>query len=117
MGTILTYVTLPTTKGDIYMKELINRVLGHGSKDINPRPKYKDGTPAHTISINHVFHTYDISKGESPFITLRPIAIKSAIGELLWIYHILQQQLFQVQRSVLQQLVHWLLCHPLSRYI
>ena len=63
-----------------------NRVLDHGSKDINPRPKYKDGTPAHTISVNHVFHTYDISKGESPFITLRPIAIKSAIGELLWIY-------------------------------
>ena len=86
MGTNLTYVTLPITKGDIYMKELINRVLDHGSKDINPRPKYKDGTPAHTISVNHVFHTYDISKGESPFITLRPIAIKSAIGELLWIY-------------------------------
>ena len=86
MGTILTYVTLPTTKGDIYMKELINRILDHGSKDINPRPKYKDGTPAHPISVNHVFHTYDISKGESPFITLRPIAIKSAIGELLWIY-------------------------------
>lgn len=86
MGTIPTYATLPITKGDIYMKELINRVLGHGSKDIDPRPKYKDGTPAHTISVNHVFHTYDISKGESPFITLRPIAIKSAIGELLWIY-------------------------------
>lgn len=86
MGTIPTCDTLPITKGDIYMKELINRVLDHGSKDINPRPKYKDGTPAHTISINHVFHTYDISKGESPFITLRPIAIKSAIGELLWIY-------------------------------
>ena len=86
MGTIPTYATLPITKGDIYMKELINRVLDHGSKDINPRPKYKDGTPAHTISINHIFHTYDISKGESPFITLRPIAIKSAIGELLWIY-------------------------------
>ena len=86
MGTIPACATLPITKGDIYMKELINRVLDHGSKDINPRPKYKDGTPAHTISINHVFHTYDISKGESPFITLRPIAIKSAIGELLWIY-------------------------------
>ena len=86
MGIIPTCATLPITKGDIYMKELINKVLGHGSKDINPRPKYKDGTPAHTISVNHVFHTYDIFKGESPFITLRPIAIKSAIGELLWIY-------------------------------
>lgn len=30
--------------------------------------------------------TYDLAKGETPLITLRPIAIKSAIGELLWIY-------------------------------
>ena len=33
--------------------------------------------------------TYDLTKKESPLITLRPIAIKSSIGELLWIY---QQQ-------------------------
>lgn len=30
--------------------------------------------------------TYDLTKGETPLITLRPIAIKSSIGELLWIY-------------------------------
>lgn len=30
--------------------------------------------------------TYDLNKGETPLITLRPIAIKSSIGELLWIY-------------------------------
>ena len=30
--------------------------------------------------------TYDLTKGESPLITLRPIAVKSSIGELLWIY-------------------------------
>ena len=54
--------------------------------DINPRPRYADGTPAHTLSINHVMQSYDLSKGELPLITLRPIAIKSSIGELLWIY-------------------------------
>ena len=54
--------------------------------DINPRPRYKDGTPAHTLSVNHGMCTYDLNKGESPLITLRPIAVKSAIGELLWIY-------------------------------
>ena len=74
------------TKGDIYTKETLGLILDEGCKDINPRPKYSDGTPAHTISVNHVFHTYDLSKGESPIITLRPIAIKSAIGEMLWIY-------------------------------
>ncbi len=74
------------TKGDIYTKELINRILEEGCLDQNPRPKYSDGTPAHTLSVNHGMMTYDLTKGESPLITLRPIAIKSAIGELLWIY-------------------------------
>lgn len=74
------------TKGDIYFKEIVERILNEGSLDVNPRPHYADGTPAHTLSVNHVTCTYDLAKGESPFITLRPIAIKSAIGELLWIY-------------------------------
>lgn len=74
------------TKGDIYTKEIITRILEEGCLDINPRPKYKDGTPAHTLSVNHGMCTYDLTKGESPLITLRPIAIKSSIGELLWIY-------------------------------
>ena len=74
------------TKGDIYFREIVERILDEGSMDVNPRPRYSDGTPAHTLSINHVMCTYDLTKGESPFITLRPIAIKSAIGELLWIY-------------------------------
>jgi thymidylate synthase len=76
------------TKGDFYTYDMIDNIIENhdGSLDINPRPKYKDGTPAHTFSINHVFHTYNIAKGDSPFVTLRPIAIKSAIGEILWIY-------------------------------
>ena len=44
-------------------------------------------TPAHTLSINRgVECSYDLSKGESPMITLRPIAIRSSIAEILWIY-------------------------------
>ena len=74
------------TKGDLYFREIVERILGEGSLDVNPRPHYADGTPAHTLSVNHVTCTYDLAAGESPFITLRPIAIKSAIGELLWIY-------------------------------
>lgn len=74
------------TKGDKYTKEIIERILNEGCLDINPRPKYSDGTPAHTLSVNHGMTTYDLTKGESPLITLRPIAVKSSIGELLWIY-------------------------------
>lgn len=43
-------------------------------------------TPAHTLSINHKMLSYDLSKEEFPIITLRPIAIKNSIAELLWIY-------------------------------
>ena len=74
------------TKGDIYTKEIIQTILSEGCLDQNPRPKYSDGTPAHTISVNHGICTYDLSKGEFPIITLRPIAVKKAIGEILWIY-------------------------------
>ena len=74
------------TKGDIYTKEILQRILDEGCLDKDPRPVYSDGTPAHTLSVNHGMCTYDITKGESPLITLRPIATKSAIGELLWIY-------------------------------
>lgn len=74
------------TKGDQYTKEIIERILNEGCLDKNPRPKYSDGTPAHTLSVNHGMCTYDLTKSEIPLITLRPIAVKSAIGELLWIY-------------------------------
>lgn len=74
------------TKGDMYTKEILQRILDEGCMDINPRPHYEDGAPAHTLSVNHGICTYDLTKGESPLITLRPIATKSSIGELLWIY-------------------------------
>ena len=71
---------------DAMAKELFQKILDEGCLDINPRPHYEDGTPAHTLSFNHAMQSYDVSKGEFPIITLRPIAVKSAIGELLWIY-------------------------------
>lgn len=74
------------TKADKYMVEMIHRIQDHGYKDINPRPKYADGTPAHTISVNHTFRTYDLSKGEFPICTFRPIAWKTGIKEIFTIY-------------------------------
>ena len=74
------------TKADKYMIEAIDDILTNGYKDVNPRPKYADGTPAHTISINHVFRTYDLSKGEFPICTLRPMAWKTGIKEIFTIY-------------------------------
>ena len=60
--------------------------MSEGSWDDNPRPKYSDGTPAHSKFITGVFEEYDISKGEFPIPTLRNTAIKTGIKEILWIY-------------------------------
>lgn len=74
------------TKADRYLGHEICDILSEGYKDVNPRPKYADGTPAHTISINQVMRKYDLSKGEFPICTLRPMAWKTAIREIFAIY-------------------------------
>lgn len=74
------------TKADSYIVNDILNILENGYVDVNPRPKYKDGTPAHTISVNHVMRKYDLSKGEFPICTLRPMAWKTGIKEIFTIY-------------------------------
>lgn len=74
------------TKADKYMYHMIVEIMRYGYKDINPRPKYADGTPAHTISVNHTFRKYDLSNGEFPICTLRPQAWKTGIKEIFTIY-------------------------------
>lgn len=114
------------TKGDMYTKIIMDKILEEGCLDENPRPHYEDfyenakydekkkvitletgekikvgkkdqvfakengvelWVPAHTISVNNGIEcTYDLSKGESPMTTLRPIATKASIAEILWIY-------------------------------
>ena len=57
------------TTADIYMAHTIRDILVNGYKDENPRPKYADGTPAYTYSINHQFRSYDLSNGNFPICT------------------------------------------------
>lgn len=73
-------------KADKYYIHNISKIMSEGSWDENPRPKYSDGTPAHSRFITQVFEEYDISKGEFPITTLRNTAIKTGIKEILWIY-------------------------------
>lgn len=74
------------TKADTYMQSDIRNILENGYWDVNPRPHYKDGAPAHTISVNHVTRKYDLSGGEFPICTLRPMAWKTGIREIFTIY-------------------------------
>ena len=74
------------SKADKYYIQNIQKIMSEGSWDENPRPKYSDGTSAHSRFITQVFEEYDISKGEFPITTLRNTAIKTGIKEILWIY-------------------------------
>lgn len=49
------------------------------------RPRWDDGTEACTIKKFGVVNRYDLSK-EFPLITIRPISLKLAVDELLWIW-------------------------------
>lgn len=77
-------------KADYYFKQAMQEVLDNGQWDENPRPYWleEDGskTPAHSKFITHVLNTYDLDKGEYPFLTLRPMPWKTGIKELLWIF-------------------------------
>lgn len=73
-------------KADKYYIQNLSKIISEGSWDENPRPKYSDGTPAHSRFITQVFEEYDILKGEFPITTLRNTAIKTGIKEILWIY-------------------------------
>lgn len=65
------------SKADEYLKNDIEDILNNGYMDVDPRPKYEDGTPAHTLSVNHKVRRYDLSKGEFPLTTLRRQAVKN----------------------------------------
>ena len=58
---------------------------GTDTKNQEVRPKWEDGTPAYTIKKFGVVNEYDLRK-EFPALTLRRIALKSAMDEILWIY-------------------------------
>lgn len=53
--------------------------------DCQVRPKWDDGTPAHTVKKFGIINRYDLSE-EFPILTLRRTFLKSAVDELLWIW-------------------------------
>ena len=53
--------------------------------DREVRPRWEDGTPAHTVKKFGVVNRYDLSQ-EFPILTIRRTYWKSAIDELLWIW-------------------------------
>lgn len=58
---------------------------GYSDEGMDVRPRWEDGTPAHTKKIFGVVNRYDLSE-EFPILTLRPTPLKLATDEMLWIW-------------------------------
>jgi len=67
--------------------ENCTQILQNGISDKGQavRPRWDDGTPAYTKRIFGLINRYDLSK-EFPALTLRRLAFKSCIDEILWIW-------------------------------
>ncbi len=53
--------------------------------DLDVRPRWDDGTPAHTVKKFGIVNRYNLAE-EFPILTIRRTFWKSAIDELLWIW-------------------------------
>lgn len=67
--------------------ENMTDILSNGYRDdeLEVRPKWEDGTPAHTIKKFGVVNRYDLRK-EFPILTLRKTNFRAAVDEILWIW-------------------------------
>ncbi len=67
--------------------ETCKDILENGTPvhDERVRPHWEDGSPAYTIKKFGVVNRYDLGK-EFPLLTIRPIAFKKAVDEILWIW-------------------------------
>lgn len=85
----------------LFAKNCIN-IINNGFSDegFDVRPKWEDGTPAHTKKILHVVDRYDLSKDPIPMVTLRKAGIKNAIDEILWIYQKKTSDLSQLHSHI-----------------
>src|SRR5690554_2686477 len=75
------------SKADQIFIEMCEDIIENGfsSQGQKVRPKWEDGTFAHTIKKFGVVNRYDLSK-EFPILTLRPTPLSKAIDEVLWIW-------------------------------
>jgi len=64
-------------------REILSR--GVWDTDLPVRPRWEDGTPAHTVKCFGLVNRYDLRR-EFPILTVRRQYLKSAIDELLWIW-------------------------------
>jgi thymidylate synthase len=84
------------SKADQYFIDILKEVRDHGEWDKNPRPKWSDGTPAHSKFITQKSFEYRVDKGEFPLISLRPTAIAGGWYDM--------EAIYQKQTNVIEEM-------------
>lgn len=85
-------------KADKLLRKNLKEILKQ-DWEIDNRATWEDGTPVKTKRINMVNNKYDLSK-EFPASTFRPLALRSCINEILWIYQKLSTYTSDLSSSV-----------------
>ena len=70
--------------------------------DLDVRPRWEDGTLAHTVKKFCIVNRYDLSK-EFPILTIRRTFIKSAAQELLWIWQKKSNKISELESHIWDQ--------------
>lgn len=75
------------SKADAIFLQNCKDILEHGvwDTDLPVRPKWEDGTSAHTVKLFGVVNRYDLRE-EFPMQTIRKINFRAALDEVLWIW-------------------------------
>ena len=75
------------SRADELFIENCKEILANGVWDTEQevRPRWADGAPAHTVKKFGIVNRYDL-RAEFPVQTIRKMAFKSAVDELLWIW-------------------------------
>ena len=89
------------TSADRQFIRMCRDIIDNGTSTVGEdvRPVWADGSQAHTIKQFGVVNRYDLSK-EFPALTLRRVAIKSCIDELLWIWQKKSNNINELNSSI-----------------
>lgn len=75
------------SRADLIFIDNCKDILANGiwDTDQDVRPRWEDGTPAHTVKKFGIINRYNLQE-EFPILTIRRTYWKSALDELLWIW-------------------------------
>lgn len=75
------------SKADLIFIDNVKSIIDNGFSDdkLNVRPRWIDGTPAHTKKQFCIVNRYNL-KEEFPILTIRKTFFKNCIDEMLWIW-------------------------------